>query len=174
MHGPLTPNHCHHTDPTQQKYTGVGDTVAQTLPPCWALPGCTNTYASRTEETFLYAMAGGNVPFYAENMPGASQWRVKELVMNTTSAPAACHNCAYMSVRFGLVLKDPGRVMMDVDIELTRSTHKHTPRRCWASKGTSDPEDRCFFRGDPQQPQFPCVYSSFYDIGSDVDPNFGY
>lgn len=46
------------------------------MPPCWALPGCADTYAYKTGETFLYAMAGGNVVFYAEDMPGAAQWWV--------------------------------------------------------------------------------------------------
>ena len=45
---------------------------------------------------------------------------------------------------------------------------------CWAAQGLDDPEDRCHFQNDPMQPQFPCVYGSFLDIGSDVDPNFGY
>lgn len=52
--------------------------MAQSLPPCWALPGCTDTYAYKTGETFLYAMPGGNVPFYAEDMPGAAQWWVEK------------------------------------------------------------------------------------------------
>lgn len=45
---------------------------------------------------------------------------------------------------------------------------------CYVAQGLNDPEDRCHFENDPERPQYPCVYSSFFQFGADVDTNFGY
>jgi hypothetical protein len=66
--------------------------------------GCTGSFLAGPdtlgedgwEGGFEYKLVGGNVPFYASDMPNTEAWLSKERVVTRDSSLGACHLCSYL------------------------------------------------------------------------------